>query len=314
MAGTPTTRPAFYERRRIVKRLELQERDYLALRALARWRFMRARQLLAVMGGSEQTATRRLKDCYDHKLLSRPRKQRALLADEPSPDGIYALTRTGARLIAHHDGFDIERLNHVSKNERVGAEFILHSIGIADLMLRFHLAAETAGVSAVLEQHELIAAMPEETQRSRRPFLFPVSRVPVSGRAYDINLVPDRLVSLSVAGGRLNFACEYNRTLTIHPSDASFRRNTTAWKIAGYYEGFRRGLHTARWGFERMRVLTIESTPARAQRAAALARDITGDRVPGFFLFTDIATVRAHGVYGTETWINHRGEHDRLVA
>lgn len=314
MAGTPTTRARFYQRTPNPERIELQERDYIALRALARWRFMRKKQLFAVMGGSEQTATRRLKALYDHKLVARPSKQRALLADEPTPDGIYGLTRTGARIIAHYDAFDIQRLDHVSKNERVGAEFILHAIGVADFMLGFHLDAPAHGVSEVLEQHELLETMPESTQRSRNPFLWPAPKVPYAGRAYDINLVPDRLLSLVVPEGRLNFACEYNRTLTINPSDASFRRNTSAWKIAGYYEGFRRKLHTTRWGFERMRILTIETTPARVARLAAVTREITGDHVPGLFLFADIATIRAKGVYAPDTWITHRGEFASLIG
>jgi len=314
MPGTPTTRPEFYRRTPDPPRIELQERDWTILRALARWRFLRKQQIDLIVGGSAQTATRRLKLLYDHKIVTRPSRQRALLAHEPTPDGIYGLTRTGARLIAIRDGFDLERLDHVSKNERVGAEFILHTVGIADAMLRFHLDAASHGVSEVLEQHELLPLLPDRTRALAQPFLWPVAAVPFNGATFDINLVPDRLFSLIVPGGRINLVYEHNRSLTIRPNAPNFRRNTAAWKICGYFEGFRRNLHASRWGFERMRVLTTETTRERALKHAALTRDLTHDRFPGLFLVSDIDTLRSNGPYARDTWINQRGEPAALLA
>ena len=307
MAGTITTRDSFYQRTPTSRRLVLQDRDYRILWGLAKWRFLRKAQLFRLVGGSEQMLGWRLKLLFDHKLITRPERQRALLADEPSPGGVYGLSMAGARIITHHEGWDLARFTHVGKNERVGAEFILHAVMLADALIDLHLSAATHGVTAIREQHELIEGMPAQTQRSPKPFLWRTRRVPYDTKVHDINLDPDRLVSLEVAAGRHNLVFELGRTLTIKPQAANFRRNTNAWKIAGYLHGFRDQVHVRDWGFSKVRFCFIDTTPRRVEKLCALASDLTRDSLPGLFLFTDIASVREKGVYAP-IWSTHRGE------
>ena len=308
MAGTPTTREAFYTRKPTGRRFELTDRDHTVLMQLALRRFLRKSQLLSYVGGSEQMLAWRLKKMFDYKLISRPRRQIAVLADEPSPDGVYALTMTGARIVASRHGWDLERFAHLGKNERVGAEFILHAVGMADVTLSFALGAPSAGLTGLREQRDLIPDFPLETQKRRNPFLWQTRRVPYDDRYHDINLVPDWVLSLiTPKDERYNLLLEFDRTLTIRPHVSHFRRNTNAWKLAAYTHGFRTDVHSRDFGFQRMRVAFITTTPLRVAKLADLARDITHDSLPGLFLFTDIQKVRTQGVYAP-IWTTSRGD------
>lgn len=299
----------------------LTERDLAILREHSKYAYMRKTQVHRALGdlaGSQEKLKRRLQTLVEHKYLLRPPNARVVLPG-PNPEGVTTLGAAGARELERHDGLGLSLVTpFLYKNAiRTGAH-IAHECDLVDLALSFRFDAPT-GVT-YLEDFDLIAGFSDIARAQKNPFLWPASAVPVPHKrnepqTRDITLKPDKLVSLVLPEGRLNFVIELDRSLTIRAGShgGAFRRQSNHWKVCAYLAGFLQGVHTRHYNWTRLRILMIERTERRRDMLAKLIQQITQDKLPGYFLIAHSDAIATRGVYAHDVWINARGQHVPLL-
>jgi hypothetical protein len=280
--------------------LRFTERDLAILRAVARFRFLSSDQIIRLVGGSPQGLLVRLKLLFYHALLDRPRHQHAQLAlffDAGNRPLVYGLARKGAQVLAE-SGIAVDaKLDWTTKNARATAAFLAHTLETAEAMIAFDAACRTTGAALLIDHHELLPFLPQETRRQRDPFRCRVDvRLPDEPRPVPLAVVPDRLFSLAYADGtRHNYALEVDRgTMDVRAKrlagKSSFRR-----KLLGYFHAWRARQHTARWGFKRFRILTVTTSETRVASMLAAQGQVTNGAARGLFLYTTRERLAADG-------------------
>jgi hypothetical protein len=176
-------------------------------------------------------------------------------------------------------------------------------------MIAFQLACTGQGAPRLIDQHELLPYLPEETRAARDPFRCPVSvRIKDQRTPITIGVAPDRLFSLAFDDHtRANFALELDRgTMDVKArrlvGKSSFRR-----KLIGYWNLWQEGRHTERWGFKSFRVLTITPSPKRLENMIAAQQEIVGAKGSSVFLFTTPERLAAKSPLAG-VWISGKGE------
>ena len=268
---------------------QLTARDLAILHAVARFRFLSSTLIIRLVGGSPQQILRRLQLLFHHGYLDRPTSQVAQLAhafDFGNRPFIYGLGRAGAHVLAEAGIPLKEKLDWTTKNARATAQFLAHTIETAETMIAFELACRAEGAPTLIDHHDLLPYLPEETRDDDAPFHARVT-LKTSREALTIGVIPDRMFSLAFEGRtRLNFALELDRgTMDIKSRQlvgkSSFRR-----KLLGYYQLWKEGLHTSQWGFKAFRVLTVTPSEKRIENMIAVQKEIVGEQGSNLFLFT----------------------------
>src|SRR5260221_9097563 len=111
--------------------IAITSRDLTLLAHLASLRFLTPEQLGKVDGGSEQNVTRCLRALFDHGYVDQ--------VGDPFVRRAYAITRKGARLLEEHGHLVDPTVRWSLKNKRAGAQFIDHTLGIADVLVGLHV-------------------------------------------------------------------------------------------------------------------------------------------------------------------------------
>jgi len=268
---------------------QLTARDVAILHAVARYRFLSSTLIIRLIGGSQQQILRRLQLLFHHGYLDRPTSQVAQLAhafDFGNRPFVYGLGRAGAQVLAEAGIPVKEKLDWTTKNARATAQFLAHTIETAETMIGFELACREEGAPELIDHHDLLPYLPEETREDDAPFHARV-QLKTAREALTIGVIPDRVFSLAFPDRtRLNFALELDRgTMDIKSRQlvgkSSFRR-----KLLGYYQLRREGLHTTQWGFKAFRVLTVTPSEKRIENMLAVQREIVGAQGSNLFLFT----------------------------
>ena len=251
---------------------QLTARDVAILHAVARYRFLSSTLIIRLIGGSQQQILRRLQLLFHHGYLDRPTSQIAQLAhafDLGNRPFVYGLGRAGAQVLAEAGIPLKEKLDWTTKNSRATAQFLAHTIETAETMIAFELACRDEGAPELIDHHDLLPYLPEETRDDDAPFHVRVE-LKTAREALTIGVIPDRVFSLAFTDRtRLNFALELDRgTMDIKSRQlvgkSSFRR-----KLLGYYQLWREGLHTTQWGFKAFRVLTVTPSETRIENMIA---------------------------------------------
>jgi hypothetical protein len=265
--------------------------------------------IIRLIGGSPQQILRRLQHLFHHGYLDRPISQVAQLAhafDFGNRPFVYGLGRVGAQVLAEAGIPLKERLDWTTKNARATAQFLAHTLETAETMIGFELACRAEGAPALIDHHDLLPYLPEETREEDAPFHARVA-LKTAREALTIGVVPDRVFSLAFHDRtRLNFALELDRgTMDIKSRQlvgkSSFRR-----KLLGYYQLWREGLHTSQWGFKAFRVLTVTPSEKRIENMIAVQKEIVGEQGSNLFLFTT-PTRLAEKSPLADVWVTGKG-------
>lgn len=296
----------------------ITERDVAILAAIARFRFLSSQQIVRFIGGSEQGLLVRLKLLFYHAYIDRPRHQHAQLTmffDTGNRPLVYGLARKGARLLSELGiGVDAS-LDWTTKNARATNAFLAHTLEVADVMIDVDRAVSAHAGITLIDHHELVPYFPHDTRNARDPFRCRVDvRLQGQGAPLSIGVVPDRLFSITYTNGtRHNYALELDRgTMDVKAKKlhgkSSFRR-----KLIGYFHAWRERKHSAAWGFQSFRVLTITPSAKRIAHMIAVQREVTSSTAPGLFLYATPETLAEQGVLG-DAWLSGAGDRVRLVA
>ncbi len=287
--------------------LRITDRDIAILRVIGQFRFLSSQQVQRIVGGSERGVRNRLRNLFSHGYLDRPAHQRAELAAFLNPPLVYGLGKNGARLLANLGSPLDHRLDWTTKNTRATSPFLAHTIEVAETMMAFTSACHGDAAPGLVDHHELLPFMPEQTSDAHDPFSL---RVRFRHRSQDVAVavVPDRLFALHFSDGRqFNFALELDRgTMDIDAKrlvgKSSFRR-----KLLGYFHAWRDKRHSAVWGFKSFRVLTVTTSEVRIDNMLATQRDVARECPPGLFLYSTLERLAHHGALGP-AWVTMKSD------
>jgi Replication-relaxation len=206
-----------------------------------------------------------------------------------------------------------EKLDWSLKNARATALFLAHTIETAETMIAFELACRERGAITLIDHHDLLSYLPEETREDDAPFHARVA-IRAGREPLTIGVIPDRMFSLAFESRtRLNFALELDRgTMDIKARQlagkSSFRR-----KLLGYHQLWKEGLHTSRWGFKAFRVLTVTPSEKRIEHMIAVQKEIVGQAGSNLFLFTTPKRLQEKSPLA-DVWVSGKGQIVSLLA
>lgn len=269
-----------------VAAMQLTERDRDILRHVHRHRFLRSSHLATLIGGSPQQLLRRLRLLYHHGYLERPRAQIDYYHRGGSRCLAYGLGNQGAALLQQ----ERSRSDWSAKNTTVGRLFLEHALMVSDVMTALEVACRRNGRVRLLIGEDI--PLPAETSRLREPFQW---RVNLPNRA-KLGVIPDRVFALEFLAqpkdrNRVLCFLEADRA-TMPVARRTLTRSSFQRKLLAYETTWTQGLHEARFGFQRFRVVTVTTSAARVASLVETSRQLS--RGQGLFLFTDLASLTAH--------------------
>ena len=270
-----------------VAAMQLTERDHDILRHVHRHRFLRSSHLAALIGGSPQQLLRRLRLLYHHGYLERPRAQIDYYHKGGSRCLAYGLGNQGAALLQR----ERSRSDWSAKNATVGRLFLEHALMVSDVMVALEVACRQNGRVRLLIGEDI--PLPSDTSSHREPFQWSVT---LASRT-KLGVIPDRVFALEF----LDQPKERNRVLCFLEADRAtmpvtrrtLTRSSFQRKLLSYEATWTQGLHQTRFGFQRFRVVTVTTSPARVASLVEACGELS--RGHGLFLFTDLAALTAHG-------------------
>lgn len=282
--------------------IRITDRDREIIRLVHRHRFLRSSHFTSLVKGSKQQIVRRLQLLFHHGFLTRPRAQLQYFGRGGSHEIVYGLGNKGARML-ENEGVQLKHLRLNEKNDGVGKIFLEHALLVSSIMVAVELAAKATGSVAVVHGDALKHIRP-----GGRPASFSWRVTTQSGDR--LGLIPDRVFALtrneqSGGSGRSYFFFEADRgTMPVFRENllqTSFFR-----KLLAYEATWKTGLHEELFGFRRIRVLVVTTSPSRmASLINACSKLKSGH---GLFLFCDQLTLECHGNIFKAPWKNGRGD------
>jgi hypothetical protein len=268
-----------FNRAATVAPFQLTERDRDIIRLVHRHRFLRSHQVIALLGGSPQQLSRRLKLLYHHGYLERPRAQLQYYERGGSKSIAYGLGNKGGTLLKRETGLAVDPHSWSEKNHVIGRVYLEHALLVADVMVAIELACRKHGNVRLLYEDQL------GLRSEQQPFRW---RVKIQN-GWKLGVVPDRVFALEFpdASGqsqRAYFFLEADRgTMPVmrHTlSQTSFYR-----KLLAYEATWTQKIHQRHLGINRFRVLTVTTSAARVKSLVEACSQLK--RGHGLFLFAD---------------------------
>lgn len=264
-----TRNPTFGAR----KTAHLSPRDITIFSALARYRYLPADYIHALVGGSFKHLVHRLNvlSREPNLFVDRPQQQRANANANHRPL-IYELDERGTRVLQER-GIEHQRT-------RPPANFS-HELMTCQIMASFELGARDAAVR-LITWHDILRSrrLPETTRRSAKPFNIPVA-VTVDGQRLDTHVAADGHpfgVARLIDGQSAYYFCPgIEADCGTEPVDASdFARSSIYKKFVLYLAVEAQGIHRAHFGFTNFYVPVITTNENRARSMMDLLKRITG--------------------------------------
>ena len=192
---------------------------------------------------------------------------------------------------------DVEDRCRGEKNHSVGRVYLEHVLSVSEFMVALEIACR--GTEARLL---------DETEFGRNP----VTDQPRPSFRWQVNLtegktlgvIPDRTFGLEIqaAGAppaRSFFFLEVDRgTMPIMRKD--FSQSSIYRKFLAYQKTWASAIHREQFGFHRFRVLTVTTSPGRAESMIRACRTL--ERGRGLFLFADMSIVAKSGSLLRARW------------
>jgi hypothetical protein len=288
----PRQRASRHKRLRHPPRMRLTERDKRVVKAVNDYRVMRQDQVQRLLFPSRSTAQVRLWRLWQHGYLKR--QFLPVLGGIQTSPVLYVLDRRGAELLRNDFGYDEGALNW-SRNRRFTHQFLDHTLGLSEIRLAIALSCREhdCQLKTWLDENALKADY---------------DKVQVAKRL--VAVLPDAYFVIGLPVGQLHFFLEYDRGAE---HLRYFRRKMAAY-VAYYYSG----RCEARYGTDRIRVLTVNEggrTGLGRRRLANLKRvteEIGGRRR---FWFGSLLDVAAEDALSAPIWqVAGSDERTPLVA
>lgn len=287
-------------------RVVLTARDMEILRCVYRHRFLRSDQIASLVAGSPQQLLRRLQLLYHHGYLERPRCQIDYYAQGGgSRRMIYGIGNRGAATLHRLEPSLPRHFDWSQKNASVKRLFLEHALLVSEVMVALELAARERPDLRLISEEELLKEQQGADSASCAASDRFHWRVDLGSRT-TIGVVPDRVFALeyrdrNLRVARVTFFLEADRA-KMPVSRHSLHQSSFFRKLLVYEATWAQNLHRLRLGVNRFRVLTVTSSPERAEHLAQAAAQL--ERGHGLFLFSDIASLREHADPCTLPWLS----------
>ena len=298
-----------FKRAPSVAPIQLTDRDREIIRLVNRYRFLRSSHIVVLLDCGSQPILRRLQMLYHHGFLERPLAQIDYYHQGGSRQIVYGLGNKGAQVVKSQKGVSSRGPRLGEKNRSVGRMFFEHALLVSDTMVALELGCrKMEGVRLLAgDDVPLSGAAPRP-----HPFKW---KVKVNGRV-KLGIIPDQVFALeneeeSPDRSPAMFFLEADRgTMPVvrkNLAQTSFHR-----KLLAYEATWNQGIHRSQFGFKRFRVLTVTTSAGRVDSLIEACSQLKNGH--GLFLFTDVATLLAHGNIFTLPWkTGRRGEIVRLL-
>ena len=276
---TSRKRASRHKRLRHPPRLRLTERDKQVVMAVNDYRVMRQDQLQRLLFPSRSTAQVRLWRLWQHGYLKR--QFLPVIGGIQTSPVLYVLDRRGAELLQNDFGYDDESLRW-SRSQRFTHQFLDHTLGLSEIRLAITLSCREHDwqLKTWLDENALKADY---------------DKVQVGKRL--VAVLPDAYFVIGVPVGELHFFLEYDRGAE---HLRYFKR-----KMAAYVAYYRTGKCDARYGTNKVRVLTVNEggrTGAGRKRLANLKRVTEEAGGRRRFWFGSLLDVSSEDVLSAAIW------------
>ena len=315
--------PRFVRQPRALPDFQVTLRDEEILKIVARHRFITSAQIIALIeamfpGSSDQQILRRLQCLFHSGYLARPRAQLdAYRAGGGSRPLVYALGNRGIDLLAVRHNFRRASVDWTAKARTSVRGEIDHSLEITSVMVSLEIACRRRGTLMPIFFEEILAGSPQETQKSLRPYQWPVA-LKWKGSDVVLHPTPDKIFGIRdlerrEGANRKFFFLEADRgTMPTERSDLT--KTSMLRHLVAYAWSYRHDLQAKRYNLPNVRVLTV--TPGRQRIAniiAAYRQHVAALVSPKFFLFADRPGLARADDWLEYPWLDAAGEQHRLL-
>lgn len=267
-----------FKRVSTVAPIQLTERDRDIIRLVHRHRFLRSKQMLALLGGSEQQTVRRLQLLFHHGYLERPRAQLQYVERGGSQPIAYGLGKKGGELLRRELGIAVNSDAWSEKNTTAGRMFLEHTLLVSEIMVSLELACRKRGVRLLYEDELALPA-------ARPMFQWWVK----AAGGTKLCVIPDRVFALEYPDQngqtqRAYFFLEADRG-TMPVIRKGLVQTSFFRKLLAYEATWTNKVHQRHLGIPRFRVLTVTTIAARVTSLLEACSQL--QRGHGLFLFAD---------------------------
>jgi hypothetical protein len=312
VAATQTRRRPRFDRAEDAPTFQLTDRDVQIVRAVAEHRFLRSTHISNLFGASHKKICERLTSLFHAGYLDRPRSQlRYHVEGGGSFPLVYALGKNGATVLAEQESTKYTGADWKRKNQNAGREFLLHTLGIADVRIAVAVACKKRPDVILRSAEELFEELPAETRRAHTPWRW---SVPLwdRGTVHDVGIIPDYVFALMFSDGRRRpYVLEYDRG-SMPVERLRLTQTSMLRKFLAYEESARLGLHTARFGWKNFRVLIVTPGVVRAEHMRATIERTSHTRGSPLFLICDHAALMQSDALSLK-WHDARGRPHALI-
>jgi len=257
--------PKFKRRPEEVGGLKLQERDVRIIRLLHDFRFINSDQIKALVDGSERGILKRLQKLFHHGFLDRPLSQIVypLIGAQKM---VYALGDKGADLLAEKFGIDRGKIKWNEKNKEAKDRHIQHTLMISHFRICLELALNNLPGTNLLFWEK-------ENPKELKDYVYIRD---LQGREFRAPIVPDGFFGIQDQKDKMYFFIEADQSTM---TNARFLK-----KMKAYWNWWKQGKHTKRFGIKAFRVLTITKTEKRKENLREITKK-ADDRQRGSLMF-----------------------------
>ena len=262
-----------------VATMQPTERDRNIIQLIHRHRFLRSHQIIALLGGSPQQVSRRLKLLYHHGYLERPRAQLQYYERGGSKSIAYGLGNKGGALLKQEYGIAVHPDSWSEKNHVIGRVYLEHTLFVADVMASLELAGRKRGDVRLLYEDQLGLLVEKQSFQWRVKMQ----------NGLKLGVVPDRVFALEYTDQsgqvqRTYFFLEADRG-TMPVVRKGLAQTSFYRKLLAYEATWTRKIRQRHLGIHRFRVLTVTTSAARVKSLVDACSQL--ERGHGLFLFAD---------------------------
>jgi len=270
----------------------LTSRDIEIIRAIDRYRYLTSEQVAKLFAMSRQAANKRLKLLFHHHFLG---KLPAHLSPKlyNSPDVFRIDFNRQAKLILAENGF--LPLHQKSYNIKMPKRHhTLHELLTNDILIGFELAVRDDPRLEFEAAHDLlhIISSPDQSEPWKVPAYIADKRI--TRTAY-----PDAVFALldNESGKRQLFLVEADRMTEpiARQEKRLFNASNIKAKILIYFTAWQQGVFKKHFQTPATQILFVTLNKARARNMKEIASEITGNTVPGLFVFMDMEQLQECG-------------------
>lgn len=265
MKTTKQRAPKFKRKPEQVGGLRVQKRDIEIIRLVYDYRFLNSDQIQALVNGSEQGVLRRLQKLFHHGFLDRPPSQ-IVYPLTGTQKMVYALGDKGADFLANEFGIDRGEIKWNEKNKEVKDRHIQHTLMISNFRLCLKLALDKTANADLL-------FWKRENRRELKDYAYTQDK---QGRRRKVAVVPDGFFGIQDPKGKMYFFLEADQSTMVN---ARFLR-----KMRAYWNWWKQGRHTKKFGMKAFRVLTITKTEQRKENLRKITK-AADERQRGSLMF-----------------------------